>query len=117
MQQRLPFTVLKQLAPSPKAWEWRVATALTVYGIETIILIKEGGTVFDFRLQQRLPFTVLKHIFEPEYDIIGAESLLQQRLPFTVLKLSQGGSDHDTDKHLVATALTVYGIETDNLIF
>ena len=60
LQQLLPFTVLK-------------------------LLIREGGTVFDFRR-------------------------LQQLLPFTVLKLFT--DDSCSREEEVATALTVYGIET-----
>ena len=59
-----------------------VATALTVYGIETQIFTRIGHNTIQ--LQQLLPFTVLK-------PWIGS-SLLR-----------------DT---IVATALTVYGIET-----
>ena len=60
LQQYLPFTVLKRCESlRTKSLHSRVATVLTVYGIETthssnllIILIK--------KLQQYLPFTVLK---------------------------------------------------------
>ena len=38
---------------------YRVATALTVYGIETILTFVAKDIVI--RLQQLLPFTVLKH--------------------------------------------------------
>ena len=62
-----------------------VATALTVYGIETILSIKK--TLFWLiKLQQPLPFTVLKQL----------KNNLEQRMQF----------------YSVATALTVYGIET-----
>ena len=37
-----------------------VATALTVYGIETISLVLERVSVQSYMLQQHLPFTVLK---------------------------------------------------------
>ena len=85
-----------------------VATVLTVYGIETydpkIIL----GLVFKRRLQQYLPFTVLK----PLNQVLVPHQVpiqLQQYLPFTVLKLSFSNSKGG---ELVATVLTVYGIET-----
>ena len=61
LQQHLPFTVLKRsiIFATPNV-AVAVATALTVYGIETF-----GDTAYsDFltmRLQQHLPFTVLKH--------------------------------------------------------
>ena len=60
-----------------------VATALTVYGIETNIYTIQFLSIF-FQLQQHLPFTVLK--------------------PFTERR--------DIHASQVATALTVYGIET-----
>ena len=43
-----------------------VATVLTVYGIETIKIVK--FSYFNFQLQQYLPFTVLKRLwfFETE---------------------------------------------------
>ena len=61
-----------------------VATASTVYGIETS---GDGhiSTVQAWRLQQHLPFTVLKH---------------------RLFELKSDGTRH------VATASTVYGIET-----
>ena len=63
---------------------YAVATALTVYGIET----------------REVQFT-------DAWDI----SMLQQPLPFTVLKpLSK---KHNGSNTVVATALTVYGIETN----
>ena len=62
----------------------RVATALTVYGIETTHIV-ENRLVRMFKLQQHLPFTVLKlNVKNSE----RRESIqLQQHLPFTVLKL------------------------------
>ena len=84
MQQYLPFTVLKQLELSGEYVDrlqvatvltvygietvllaqhqipqWRVATVLTVYGIETGQIEKLPAKGF-FELQQYLPFTVLK---------------------------------------------------------
>ena len=59
-------------------------------------------------LQQHLPFTVLKHTYELMYKAVNE---LQQHLPFTVLK--QVGSQPLHGKSMeVATAPTVYGIET-----
>ena len=60
-------------------------------------------------LQQLLPFTVLKR----KWYSHTTHFMLQQLLPFTVLKLF-----HDREENIiiqvifVATALTVYGIET-----
>ena len=59
MQQPLPFTVLKRYGI--KKVEYRtilVATALTVYGIETFLTHESQQTTRQ--LQQPLPFTVLK---------------------------------------------------------
>ncbi len=63
----------------------RVATAPTVYGIETSDVTSSTSQIFT--LQQHLPFTVLKRI--------GTETL--------------------PSIELVATAPTVYGIETEYL--
>ena len=85
LQQLLPFTVLKLL--------------LTVW---------KGQ--FNYELQQLLPFTVLKlQIFLLNlYRFTG----LQQLLPFTVLKQVEQGRSSVETRAFVATALTVYGIET-----
>ena len=59
LQQYLPFTVLKL---SMALWYLSfhyVATVLTVYGIETLHIIKDR-LVGMSKLQQYLPFTVLK---------------------------------------------------------
>ena len=107
MQQLLPFTVLKpeQTVSYPhgtllvataltvygietcstfsyKISNIHVATALTVYGIETVSEMAERG--YSIELQQLLPFTVLKLVLYLALDLCL----------------------------LVATALTVYGIET-----
>ena len=88
----------------PTIW---VATVLTVYGIETIILVywilsyKGVATVLTVygietvsarsrspalpRLQQYLPFTVLKRGRTAE-TTLARTTQLQQYLPFTVLK-------------------------------
>ena len=84
-----------------------VATALTVYGIETIT--------------QKLKRIILLHV-ATALTVYGIETLaaliksldfnkLQQLLPFTVLKL-QYLYHRKTPFYKVATALTVYGIET-----
>ena len=59
LQQRLPFTVLKREENGLNVQAQNVATALTVYGIETEQLLCPQLEVDD-SLQQRLPFTVLK---------------------------------------------------------
>ena len=63
-------------------------------------------------LQQHLPFTVLKH--DAEIDMICKYMPLQQHLPFTVLKLVFTIEWVSYFRYSVATALTVYGIETCN---
>ena len=82
MQQLLPFTVLKRSANASA-----VQTGL--------------------KLQQLLPFTVLKLW---GMDINPNDIKLQQLLPFTVLKPLQ--RIYEESPLFVATALTVYGIET-----
>ena len=87
LQQLLPFTVLKP---------WKNCK------------IRQSHALL---LQQLLPFTVLKR---PRFRLgVLLHTKLQQLLPFTVLKLF-----HDREENIiiqvifVATALTVYGIET-----
>ena len=62
-------------------------------------------------MQQRLPFTVLKQSEAPTCK--KSSHKLQQRLPFTVLKSC--GSEVVSASAFVATALTVYGIETNKI--
>ena len=60
LQQYLPFTVLKLHLPNqPYLYQTEVATVLTVYGIETRMLIEKYFPDQGL-LQQYLPFTVLK---------------------------------------------------------
>ena len=61
-----------------------VATVLTVYGIETLVLACDHFFLL-FVLQQCLPFTVLKHVIFRWARNIEFRPL-QQHLPFTVLK-------------------------------
>ena len=61
LQQCLPFTVLKPI----NLYDFisvrgLVATVLTVYGIETVVMRQLSFNIFT-ALQQCLPFTVLKH--------------------------------------------------------
>ena len=59
LQQHLPFTVLKlTISNNTTVMNVNVATALTVYGIETQRNIEI--LLLLLRLQQHLPFTVLK---------------------------------------------------------
>ena len=77
LQQCLPFMVLKQsVSAETSNRPLKVATVLTIYGIETI------GTVRDTKsdtgeLQQCLPFMVLKHdaLTSPyNYRLLGCNS-------------------------------------------
>ena len=86
MQQYLPFTVLKRSMPA------------------TLIRFVPFAV-----LQQYLPFTVLKLAYTQTTEALDHQSKLQQYLPFTVLK---HGLILFMRKILVATVLTVYGIET-----
>ena len=61
-----------------------------------------------FRLQQYLSFTVLKLSLINTFKL--KISKLQQYLPFTVLKLFR--HQQECFLEIVATVLTVYGIET-----
>ena len=61
-------------------------------------------------MQQYLPFTVLKHKFGFEHEKLINK--LQQYLPFTVLKRATSLRKRVNLRYLVATVLTVYGIET-----
>ena len=87
MQQHLPFTVLKlyKYLYSKENIYPIVATALTVYGIETVSAHKRLKTI-AYALQQHLPFTVLKLLKSAQILLYVSKK--------------------------VATALTVYGIET-----
>ena len=85
---RLRYEVFQNLFYSPMntgILRAAVATAPTVYGIETSDVTSSTSQIFT--LQQHLPFTVLKRI--------GTETL--------------------PSIELVATAPTVYGIETEYL--
>ena len=66
LQQCLPFTVLKLTLLTDEVVDyWKVATVLTVYGIETRLLPYEMYEML--MLQQCLPFTVLKQYFNKYY--------------------------------------------------
>ena len=112
-----------------------VATVLTVYGIETNFqlshedkLVRKLQQYLPFtvlkqtynrhslanilvRLQQYLPFTVLK-LFKELTVLFKRNRKLQQYLPFTVLKLHLYFILVISFFSMVATVLTVYGIET-----
>ena len=82
MQQHLPFTVLKQLYTYIDCGYDLVATALTVYGIETI-----NFNDFKINLSVATALTVYGiETFSYPFNI-NITITLQQHLPFTVLKL------------------------------
>ena len=83
-----------------------VATAPTVYGIET--------NTEDFKLFhiQVATAPTVYGIETKEWILRKECTQLQQHLPFTVLKLFKTNVDAITVIHNVATAPTVYGIET-----
>ena len=62
-------------------------------------------------MQQLLPFTVLKQHLKDITDAFSRVKL-QQLLPFTVLKQNRYLPMNEYKPPQVATALTVYGIET-----
>ena len=63
-------------------------------------------------MQQHLPFTVLKLFYDAFHCLTVSQ--LQQHLPFTVLKPDEVDKYRAAVMTEVATALTVYGIETNN---
>ena len=162
MQQHLPFTVLKPKSSTKPAirplsrcnstyrlryWNTKnikpsvsksdpVATALTVYGIETShwwpfsldFLVATALTVYgietvcDFVIscvsQECCNSTYRLRYWNVKILAKGAIICLplQQHLPFTVLKHDQSFVQDLTHFYIVATALTVYGIETRYLV-
>ena len=84
-----------------------VATVLTVYGIETLVMNSiTGGAIWRVA-------TVLTVYGIETFELLllaFGQILLQQCLPFTVLKPTNTSDKSTTNK--VATVLTVYGIET-----
>ena len=85
-----------------------VATVLTVYGIETSLRSTLSSLPLA-ELQQYLPFTVLKRDINAALFPVFKGCNSTYRLRYWNL----GGMDNDTDGCMVATVLTVYGIETD----
>ena len=81
----------------------------------TVLKLKNADFRYDsgFGLQQYLPFTVLKHDYNEVQKLLIGE--LQQYLPFTVLKPSPIFHEYLWISY-VATVLTVYGIETKDII-
>ena len=108
---RLRYEVFQNLFCSPINTGFlrpAVATALTVYGIETNKIVDEfytdcvatALTVYGIETPLLCYFKTIKFLVS-----------LQQHLPFTVLK--RGKRTTYASPCCVATALTVYGIETN----
>ena len=109
LQQHLPFTVLKLIFWVYELWySFEVATALTVYGIETCCCLS-NIIVNICMLQQHLPFTVLKLYFD---DIVTSETIGTVATALTVYGIETLLTVIVLQCSDVATALTVYGIET-----
>ena len=107
MQQHLPFTVLKRNTVLLVILLF-VATAPTVYGIETCIHSCHSiSTVYVATAPTIYGIETNTQMSEP----INVFHALQQHLPFTVLKLSNP-MVLLMKSIIVATAPTVYGIET-----
>ena len=98
LQQYLPFTVLKRKTPIEHVVIDRVATVLTVYGIETSCYNKTKYHK-SHKLQQYLPFTVLKQLIM--MWLLPYQFWLQQYLPFTVLKRHRQGARSRSRKRLL----------------
>ena len=117
LQQYLPFTVLKHII------QGGLTNVFFTVGCNSTYRLRYWNIFFGFgdrrntrKLQQHLPFTVLK--LKRSYLLFTPWCLirLQQHLPFTVLKLAWLSIIWKQHCH-VATALTVYGIETSETFY
>ena len=109
LQQPLPFTVLKHVASIVRNLaHWRVATALTVYGIETNQEFYYHHEQLQ-QLQQPLPFTVLKRSDMMWYRLLPSPRC---NSPYRLRYWNSGHSTLMPPSISVATVLIVYGIET-----
>ena len=135
MQQHLPFTVLK---PAGNTWALNdyyliVATAPTVYGIETVsnnpwsflsyVRVATAPTVYGIETLCLHRYCLFYLHVATAPTVYGIETMLsnhlhdhklrelQQHLPFTVLKRTAPATIRHAST-TVATAPTVYGIET-----
>ena len=88
-----------------------VATVLTVYGIETLSI---PNAIPEINLKVATVLTVygIETMCKCVMLLRPPQRLLQQYLPFTVLKLSNTLFQPKINFQVVATVLTVYGIET-----
>ena len=140
LQQYLPFTVLKLQYKAQLSALISPSSCNSTYRLRYwnyIISIDNVSVIFQ-ELQQYLPFTVLKlndigrytrskcsrcnstyrlrywNLKPLNFADLPSVSSLQQYLPFTVLKLQCNWCYWRIWCCIVATVLTVYGIETDN---
>ena len=99
--------------------KFKVATVLTVYGIETITSFFYSTCEIAYRLQQYLPFTVLK-LFITLTDFTSFQFVATVLTVYGIETGAQSGGAGSVSTP-VATVLTVYGIETccshDNISF
>ena len=89
----------------------KVATVLTVYGIETFIYRQK------YKYTPDVATVLTVYGIETVFHVVSTIPCIlvsQQYLPFTVLKLFKRVCSR-IGIVLVATVLTVYGIETDRL--
>ena len=87
MQQLLPFTVLKPVWIVGNPCGKLVATALTVYGIETVFLLLHTPLLILVATALTV-YGIETHITSSHFQR-GTYRPLQQLLPFTVLKRIQ----------------------------
>ena len=87
-----------------------IATVLTVYGIET----RDAATRATPQCCNCNSAYRLRYWNNIYWGFYICHNLLQQCLPFTVLKPCYDSGFHVSPTILIATVLTVYGIETCN---
>ena len=85
---------------------------LTVYGIETMEIAEDVFSENGVGLQQCLPFTVLK--LEWKFFILRVWTIVATVLTVYGIETNQGTHPHF--HNYVATVLTVYGIETSSML-
>ena len=108
MQQHLPFTVLKLTLVLNNFADCKVATALTVYGIETVVKPHLKRIIF-FHVATALTVYGIETDFNSyTLDIFFSVATALTVYGIETLKILTECSV----RFSVATALTVYGIET-----
>ena len=107
LQQYLPFTVLKRLSVS--FWMSIMLSCNSTYRLRYWNFSPGGGLISSNELQQYLPFTVLKQV---RFLIISLNSLVATVLTVYGIETECYEVLYTHNTSLVATVLTVYGIET-----